>query len=71
MAYNEELADRVREIIAQTHKKVEEDHAIRSTKELNYWVQLALDYNRIARSSKKSSSGRTVKNKKTSTKSKK
>ena len=112
MAYNEKLADRVREIIALTHKNVEEKKmfgglcfmvndkmcvgveterlmvrldparydeamdkdgvrpmdftgkvmkgyvfvdidALNSKKELNYWVGLALEYNRIAKSSKK------------------
>ena len=112
MAYNEKLADRVREIIALTHKNVEEKKmfgglcfmvndkmcvgveterlmvrldparydeamdkngvrpmdftgkvmkgyvfvdidALKSKKELNYWVGLALEYNRIAKSSKK------------------
>jgi TfoX/Sxy family transcriptional regulator of competence genes len=112
MAFNEKLADRTREIIAQHHKKVEEkrmfgglcfmvndkmcvgvekerlmvrlDPAIydeviekkgcipmdftgkvmrgfvfvstdvlNTKKQLEYWVNLALDYNKIARSSKK------------------
>ena len=112
MAYNEKLADRVREIIALTHKNVEEKKmfgglcfmvndkmcvgveterlmvrldparydeamekdgvrpmdftgkvmkgyvfvdidALKSKKELNYWVGLALEYNKIAKSSKK------------------
>jgi TfoX/Sxy family transcriptional regulator of competence genes len=112
MAYNEKLADRVREIIALTHKKVEEKKmfgglcfmvndkmcvgveterlmvrldpakyeeamekdgakpmnftgkimkgyvfvdidVLKSKKELNYWVGLALEYNKIAKSSKK------------------
>lgn len=113
MAYNEKLADRVREIIAMTHKKVEEKRmfgglcfmvngkmcvgveqerlmvrldpalteevmekegckpmdftgkvmkgfvfvdidALTTKKKLDYWMQLALDYNKIAKSSKKS-----------------
>ena len=112
MAYNEKLADRVREIIAVTHKNVEEkkmfgglcfmvngkmcvgvekermmvrfdpvlndevmekegcspmdftskvmkgyvfvDAAVLNTnKKLDYWVQLALDYNKKAKASKK------------------
>jgi TfoX/Sxy family transcriptional regulator of competence genes len=112
MAYNEKLADNVRELIALTHKNVEEkamfgglcfmvndkmcvgvekerlmvrlnpevydevmekegctpmdftgkimkgyvfvDIAALSTKKkLNYWIQLALDYNKIAKASKK------------------
>ena len=112
MPYNEKLADRVREIISLTHKKVEEKKmfgglcfmvndkmcvgveterlmvrldparydealekdgakpmdftgkvmkgyvfvdidALKSKKELNYWVGLALEYNKIAKSSKK------------------
>ena len=112
MAYNEKLANNVRELIALTHKKVEEkamfgglcfmvndkmcvgvekerlmvrlnpdkydeamekegctpmdftgrvmkgyvfvDAAVLTTKKkLDYWVQLALDYNKIAKSSKK------------------
>lgn len=114
MAYNEKLADRVREIIAVSHKNVEEKKmfgglcfmvnekmclgveqerlmvrldptifdealqkegarpmdftgkimkgyifvdidAVNSTKRLEYWVQLALDYNKIAKVSKKKS----------------
>jgi TfoX/Sxy family transcriptional regulator of competence genes len=112
MAYNEKLADRVREIIAATHKKIEEkkmfgglcfmvngkmcigvekerlmirldpavyedvmekdgvkpmdftgkvmkgyvfvDIEVLNTKpKLNYWVQLALEYNKVAKISKK------------------
>ena len=112
MAYNEKLADRTREIIARTHKKVEEkrmfgglcfmvndkmcvgvekdrlmvrldpelfdevmekegcepmdftgkvmkgfvfvnEEALTSARKLEYWVNLALDYNKIAKSSKK------------------
>lgn len=112
MAYNEKLADRVREIISITHKKVEEkkmfsglcfmvndkmcvgvhhdqimvrlnpdifeevinkegcvpmemtgrimkgfvfvDEAVLKTKkQLDYWVQLALEYNKFAKPSKK------------------
>jgi TfoX/Sxy family transcriptional regulator of competence genes len=112
MSYNEKLADRVREIIALTHKKVEEkkmfgglcfmvndkmcvgveserlmvrldpakyDEAmekdgckpmdftgkvmkgyvfvdidvLKTKKELSYWMNLALEYNKIAKSSKK------------------
>ena len=112
MPYNEKLADRAREIIAQTHKKVEEKKmfgglcfmvndkmcvgvekerlmirlhpekfdeviekegckpmdftgrvmkgfvfvdvdALNSRKKLEYWVKLALDYNKIAKASKK------------------
>ncbi|MBI3139093.1 MAG: TfoX/Sxy family protein [Sphingobacteriales bacterium] len=116
MAYNEKLADRVREIIVLTHKRVEEkkmfgglcfmvndkmcvgvekerlmirldparyeavlemegcrpmdftgrimkgyvfvDAAVLNTKKkLGYWLQLALEYNAIARSSKKAPAG--------------
>ena len=112
MAYNEKLADRTREIIARTHKKVEEkrmfgglcfmvndkmcvgvekdrlmvrldpelfdevmekegcepmdftgkimkgfvfvnEGALTTARKLEYWVNLALDYNKIAKSSKK------------------
>ena len=112
MAYNEKLADRTREIIALTHKKVEEkamfgglcfmvngkmcvgvekerlmvrldparyDEAmekdgckpmdftgkimkgyvfvdidvLKTKKQLDYWLQLALEYNKIAKASKK------------------
>lgn len=112
MAYNEKLADRTREIISLTHKKVEEKRmfgglcfmvndkmcvgveqerlmvrldpakfdevmemegckpmdftgkimkgfvfvdidALNRKKKLEYWVKLALDYNKIAKSSKK------------------
>lgn len=112
MAYNEKLANRTREIIALTHKKIEEKkmfgglcfmvngkmcvgvekerlmvrldpaifdevidkegckpmdftgkimkgyvfvdiEALSTTKKLNYWVQLALDYNKIAKASAK------------------
>jgi TfoX/Sxy family transcriptional regulator of competence genes len=112
MAYNEKLADRVREIIGLTHQKVEEikmfsgicfmvndkmcagvqkerlmvrlnpdiietvlekegcipmdmqgkvmkgfvlveETALTTKKELGYWVKLALDYNPIAKASKK------------------
>ena len=112
MPYNEKLADRVREIISLTHKKVEEKKmfgglcfmvndkmcigveqerlmirldpsiyeevlqkegcrpmdftgkvmkgyvfvdidAVKTKKELEYWVKLALVYNKIAKSSKK------------------
>ncbi len=119
MAYNEKLADRTREIIAVTHKKVEEKkmfgglcfmvndkmcigvekerlmvrldpalydvvieedgckpmdftgrimkgyvfvdvEALSTKKKLEYWVKLALDFNKVAKSSKK----KTVKKKK-------
>ncbi|MBS1509536.1 MAG: TfoX/Sxy family protein [Bacteroidetes bacterium] len=112
MAYDEKLADRVREIIAQTHTNIEEkkmfgglcfmvndkmcvgveherlmvrldpakydeviekedckpmdftgkpmkgyvfvDKAVlKSSKQLNYWMQLALDFNAVAKASKK------------------
>lgn len=112
MAYNEKLADRIREIIAITHKEVEEKKmfaglcfmvndkmcvgvekerlmvrldpakydevmekegckpmdftgrvmkgyvfvdadVLTTKKKLDYWVQLALEYNKIAKSSKK------------------
>lgn len=112
MAYNEKLADRIREIIAATHKNVEEKRmfaglcfmvndkmcvgvhedkimvrldpaiydtviqkegcepmdftgkimrgfvfvhqdALKSKKQLDYWVQLGLAFNKIAKSSKK------------------
>jgi TfoX/Sxy family transcriptional regulator of competence genes len=114
MAYNEKLADRVREIIAITHKNIEEKamfgglcfmvndkmcvgvekerlmvrfdpanydevmekegckpmdftgkimkgyvfvdiDALNTKKKLEYWMKLALDYNKIAKSSKKKS----------------
>jgi TfoX/Sxy family transcriptional regulator of competence genes len=119
MAYNEKLADRVREIIAVTHKNVEEKamfgglcfmvndkmcvgvekermmvrlgpekyedviekdgvmpmdftgkvmkgyvfvdaNALNTKKKLEYWMKLALDYNKIAKASKKK---KTVKKK--------
>ena len=112
MAYNEKLADRTRELIALTHKNVEEKamfgglcfmvnekmcvgvekeklmvrlnpeifdevmekegckpmdftgkimkgyvfvdiEALNSKKKLNYWIQLALEFNKIAKASKK------------------
>jgi TfoX/Sxy family transcriptional regulator of competence genes len=112
MAYNEKLADRIREIITVTHKKVEEkkmfaglcfmvndkmcigvhidkimvrldpaiydtviekkgcepmnftgkvmkgfvfvnDDVLKTKAQLNYWVQLGLSFNKIAKSSKK------------------
>lgn len=112
MAYNEKLADRIREIIAVTHKKVEEkrmfaglcfmvndkmclgvhedrimvrldpaafdeviekdgcepmnftgkimrgfvfvkEDVLKTKKQLDYWVQLGLEFNKFARSSKK------------------
>lgn len=112
MAYNEKIADRTREIIAQTHKNVEEKRmfgglcfmvndkmcvgvekdrlmvrldpakydevmekegcrpmdftgkvmkgfvfvdaeVLTTKKQLEYWVKLALDYNKVAKSSKK------------------
>jgi TfoX/Sxy family transcriptional regulator of competence genes len=121
MAYNEKLADRTREIIAQTHKNIEEkkmfgglcfmvndkmcigvekdrlmvrldpakydeviekegcipmdftgkvmkgfvfvnEEVLNTKKKLEYWVKLALDYNRIVKASKKSSN-RTAKKK--------
>jgi len=115
MSFNEKLADRVREIIALSHKRVEEKRmfgglcfmvngkmclgveqarlmvrldpakyeevvelegvkpmdftgkvmkgyvfvdidALNTDKKLNYWVQLALEYNKIAKASKKKKS---------------
>ena len=112
MAYNEKLADRIREIIAEAHKNVEEkrmfaglcfmvndkmcigvhedkimvrmdpavydkviekegcgpmdftgkpmkgfvfveERVLSTKKQLDYWVQLALEFNKIAKSSKK------------------
>jgi TfoX/Sxy family transcriptional regulator of competence genes len=112
MAYNEKLADRIREIIARTHKKVEEkkmfsglcfmvndkmcvgvhsdsimvrldpavfdeviekegcepmnftgkimrgfvfvgESVLKTKKQLDYWVQLGLEFNKIAKSSRK------------------
>jgi TfoX/Sxy family transcriptional regulator of competence genes len=112
MAYNEKLADRTRELIAFTHKRIEEkkmfgglcfmvndkmcvgvekdrimvrldpgrydeviekegcepmnftgkvmkgfvfvnNEALKTKKQLEYWVKLALDYNKIAKASKK------------------
>ena len=112
MAYNEKLTDRIREIIAATHKKVEEkkmfaglcfmvndkmcvgvhedrimvrldpaifdkviekegcepmnftgkimrgfvfvnEDVLKTKKQLDYWVQLGLEFNKIAKSSKK------------------
>jgi TfoX/Sxy family transcriptional regulator of competence genes len=114
MTYNEKLADRVREMIAETHKKVEEKRmfgclcfmvnkkmcagvrhdllmvrldparhdefmekegcrpmefgnkvmksllavdidALNTKKKLAYWIKLALEYNKIAKASKKKS----------------
>ena len=115
MAYNEQLADRVREIIAATHKKVDEKRmfgglcfmvndkmcvgveqerlmvrldpgkydeamekegaapmdftgkimkgyvfvdidALKTKQQLQYWLKLALDYNKVAKASKKKNS---------------
>ncbi len=112
MAFNEKLADRTRELIVLTHKKIEEkkmfgglcfmvndkmcigvekerlmvrldperydeviekegcepmdftgkpmkgfvfvsENVLKTKQQLNYWVQLALEYNKIAKSSKK------------------
>ena len=120
MAYNEKLADRTREIIALTHKNIEEkkmfgglcfmvndkmcigveksrlmvrldpsryneiiekegcepmnftgkimkgfvfvdEEVLNTKKKLEYWVNLALEYNKIAKSSKKSTSKKTGK----------
>jgi TfoX/Sxy family transcriptional regulator of competence genes len=120
MAYNEKLADRTREIIAATHKKIEEKKmfgglcfmvndkmcigvekerimvrldpaiyeeviekegcapmdftgkvmkgyvfvnadALTTKKKLEYWVKLALDYNKIAKASKKAASPKAKK----------
>ena len=117
MAYNEKLADRVREIIALTHKNVEEKRmfgglcfmvndkmcvgveqerlmvrldpsrydevmekegckpmdftgkvmkgyvfvdidVLHTRKKLEYWIRLALEYNKIAKASRKKSSGK-------------
>ena len=122
MAYDEKLADMVRELIAQTHKNVKEKamfgglcfmvndkmalgvekerlmvrldpakydqvmekegckpmdftgkvmkgfvfvdaDAITKKKKLDYWVQLALEYNKFAKASKKKTSGQTRKKK--------
>ena len=123
MAYNEKLADRIREIIAVTHKKIEEKKmfgglcfmvnnkmcvgvekervmvrfnpakndevmqkegckpmdftgkvmkgyafvdidVLNTTKKLGYWINLALEYNKIAKSSKKPAKKTAVKKKK-------
>jgi TfoX/Sxy family transcriptional regulator of competence genes len=120
MAYNEKLADRIREIIAVTHKQVEEkkmfsglcfmvndkmcigvhedkitvrldpavydmviekegcspmdftgkpmkgfvfveERVLSTKKQLAYWVQLALEFNKIAKSSKKKQGARKSK----------
>jgi len=117
MAYNEKLADRVREIISETHRNVEEKKmfgglcfmvndkmcigvemerlmvridpdkyeevmemngvkpmdftgkimkgfvfveadVLNTRKNLNFWVQLSLEYNKIAKASKKKSKGK-------------
>jgi TfoX/Sxy family transcriptional regulator of competence genes len=122
MAYNEKIADRVREIIVLTHKNVEEKkmfaglcfmvndkmcvgiqedkimvrldpeiydtviekegcepmdftgkvmrgfvfvnaHALTTKKKLDYWIQLALDYNKIAKSSRKKTAASPAKKK--------
>jgi TfoX/Sxy family transcriptional regulator of competence genes len=122
MAYNEKLADRTREIISLTHKKVEEKRmfgglcfmvndkmcvgveqerlmvrldpakydeviekdgckpmdftgkimrgyvfvdieALNTKKKLEYWVQLALEFNKFAKSSKKKTAKKPVKKK--------
>ena len=122
MAYNEKIADRIREIIAATHKNVEEKkmfgglcfmvndkmcigvekdrlmlrfdparndeimmkegckpmdftgkimkgyvfvdtEVLTTRKRLDYWVQLALEYNKIAKSSKKPATKKRSKNK--------
>jgi TfoX/Sxy family transcriptional regulator of competence genes len=123
MAYNEKLADKTREIISATHKKIEEKRmfgglcfmvndkmcvgvekerlmvrlnpeiydeviekegcmpmdftgkvmrgfvfvdqdVLKTRKQLEYWVKLALDYNKIARSSKKPAKKSPAKKKK-------
>jgi TfoX/Sxy family transcriptional regulator of competence genes len=120
MAYNEKLADRTREIIAATHKNIEEkkmfgglcfmvndkmcvgvekerlmvrlnpelfdeviekegcalmdftgkimkgfvfvsEDVLTTKKKLEYWINLALDYNRIAKSSKKTAGSKRKK----------
>ena len=122
MAYNEQLADRTRDLIAITHKNVEEKRmfgglcfmvngkmcvgveqdrmmvrfdpalteevmdkegvkpmdftskvmkgfvfvdagALNSKKKLEYWINLALEYNKVAKSSKKKTPKKTVKKK--------
>ena len=122
MAYNEKLADRIREIIAITHKSVEEkkmfaglcfmvndkmcvgvhedkimvrldpkifdtviekegcepmnftgrvmkgfvfvsEDVLKTKKQLDYWVQLGLEFNTIAKSSKKPATKKLQKNK--------
>ena len=122
MAYNEKLADRVREIIALSHKNVEEKkmfgglcfmvndkmcvgvekerlmvrldplhyeeamekegakpmdftgkimkgyvfvdiEALSTKRKLEYWIKLALEYNKIAKASKKKSPKKNTKNK--------
>jgi len=120
VAYNEKLADRTREIISLTHKKIEEKkmfgglcfmvngkmcvgvekerlmvrldpakydevidkegckpmdftgkvmkgyvfvdiEALSTEKKLNYWIQLALEYNKVAKASKKKSNDKPKK----------
>jgi TfoX/Sxy family transcriptional regulator of competence genes len=120
MAYNEKLADRTREIIAQTHRDIEEkkmfgglcfmvndkmcigvekerlmvrldparydemmekegckpmdftgkvmkgfvfvsEDVLKTKKQLEYWVKLALEYNKIAKSSRKASGSKKKK----------
>lgn len=120
MAYNEKMADRIREIIALTHKNVEEkkmfaglcfmvndkmcigvhedkimvrldpmiydtviekegcepmnftgktmkgfvfvsEDVLKTKKQLEYWVKLALEFNKIAKSSKKTTRSKSVK----------
>jgi hypothetical protein len=66
MAYNEKLADRIREMIALTHKKVQEKKMFGGLcfmvndrmwvgvgQKLKYRVNLALEYNKVAKASKK------------------
>ena len=120
MAYNEKLADMVRELISQTHKNVEEkamfgglcfmvndkmcvgvekerlmvrldpakydevmekegckpmdftgkimkgfvfvgEDVLKTKKQLEYWVKLALEFNKIAKSSKKPAKSKAIK----------
>jgi hypothetical protein len=61
MAYNEKLAERIRERISNlsnTNRPMKgyiliEELAMRPEKDFDYWIQLALDFNPMAKASKK------------------
>ncbi|TGM91145.1 hypothetical protein [Leptospira licerasiae] len=64
MAINEKNAERVRKSLTK-EKKVEE---VKSEKEFGYWMGLALEYNKNAKASKKSTKRKVSSPKKTSKK---